>query len=567
MRTSKQVIVALACMLGIGLSGCADSSADTIFFGDNIVTMDPDQPTVEAVAVRGETIVAAGSIDEVMALEGGSTRVVDLGDQALVPGFIDAHGHFMGAGRAEVSLGLHPPPVGDVSNIDDLVQKIRQWIEDNEIPAGEPVVGRGYDDSLLEEGRHPTRYDLDRASTDHPIALTHVSGHLRAVNSAALAASDITAATEDPEGGHIRRVEGSREPNGVLEEGAGGVIVGGYAGFDPGGDIDDLLRRTIDVYLGHGTTTIQNGGGTSPEQVAAWRALAEREPFDGDLAVFTRVEAILDGELEYEPTYTNGIRVAGVKFMLDGSPQGRTAWVTEPYNEGPPGAPADYRAYGAGNAAAGTYKPGAAALIERGVPYLAHANGDAAMDLHLDGVEEAIADMDEAPDHRSVIIHAQLMRADQLDRAAELGVVPSFFAAHTFFWGDWHVRSFGEDRGTNVSPARWAIDRGVNFTIHNDASVVPPHMMRLVSIAVNRKSRSGRVLGPDQRLTVQEALHAVTLGAAYQYFEEDTKGSITAGKQADLVILGENPLTSDPAELEHIPIVETFSRGRSVFSK
>jgi hypothetical protein len=564
MRTSKQVVVALACTLGIGLGGCADSSADTIFVGDNIVTMDPDQPTVEAVAVRGETIVAAGSIDEVMALEGGSTRVVDLGDQALVPGFIDAHGHFMGAGRAEVSLGLHPPPVGDVSNIDDLVQKIRQWIEDNDIPAGEPVVGRGYDDSLLEEGRHPTRYDLDRASTDHPIALTHVSGHLRAVNSAALAASDITSATEDPEGGHIRRVEGSMEPNGVLEEGAGRLLVGFSRAPLVGDELDAMVRRSIDVYLGHGTTTIQNGGGTSPEQVEAWRALAEREPFDADLAVFTSVEAIVDEELEYEPTYTNGIRVAGVKFMLDGSPQGRTAWVTEPYNEGPPGAPADYRAYGAGHAAAGTYKSGAAALIERGVPYLAHANGDAAMDLHLDGVEEAIADMDEAPDHRSVIIHAQLMRADQLDRAAELGVVPSFFAAHTFFWGDWHVRSFGEDRGTNVSPARWAIDRGVKFTIHNDAPVVPPHMMRLVSIAVNRKSRSGRVLGPDQRLTVQEALHAVTLGAAYQYFEEDTKGSITVGKQADLVILGENPLTSDPAELENIPIVETFSRGRSV---
>ena len=357
------------------------------------------------------------------------------------------------------------------------------------------------------------------------------------------------------------------EPNGVLEEGAGRLLVGFSRAPLVGDELDAMVRRSIAVYLEHGTTTIQNGGGTSPEQVAAWRALAEREPFDGDLAVFTRVEAILDGELEYEPTYTNGIRVAGVKFMLDGSPQGRTAWVTEPYNEGPPGAPADYRAYGAGNAAAGTYKSGAAALIERGVPYLAHANGDAAMDLHLDGVEEAIADMDEVPDHRSVIIHAQLMRADQLDRAAELGVVPSFFAAHTFFWGDWHVRSFGEDRGTNVSPARWAIDRGVNFTIHNDASVVPPHMMRLVSIAVNRKSRSGRVLGPDQRLTVQEALHAVTLGAAYQYFEEDTKGSITVGKQADLVILGENPLTSDPAELEDIPIAETFSRGRSVFNR
>jgi len=567
MRASKRVIVVLACTLGIGLSGCGDSSADTIFFGDNIVTMDPGQPTVEAVAVRGETIVAAGSMDDVMALEGARTRVVDLADQALLPGFIDTHGHIIYTGTTLDQLSLHPPPVGNVSNIDDIVREIRAWIEEKDIPPGELVIGGGYDDSLLEEGRHPTRYDLDRASTDHQIVLTHVSGHLNAVNSAALAASDITAATEDPEGGHIRRVEGSMEPNGVLEEGAGRLIVGGDAGFDPGGDIDDLLRRTIDVYTSYGTTTIQNGGGTSPEQVTAFRAAAEREPFNADIGAYTSVEAIVDGDLEYEPTYSNGFRVAGVKFMLDGSPQGRTAWVTEPYNEGPPGAPADYRAYGAGNAAAGTYKSGAAALIERGVPYLAHANGDAAMDLHLDGVEEAIADMDEVPDHRSVIIHAQLMRADQLDRAAELGVIPSFFAAHTFFWGDWHVRSFGEDRGTNVSPARWAIDRGVNFTIHNDAPVVPPHIMRLVSIAVNRKSRSGRVLGPDQRLTVQEALHAVTLGAAYQYFEEDTKGSITVGKQADLVILGENPLTSDPAELEHIPIVETFSRGRSVFNR
>jgi hypothetical protein len=159
------------------------------------------------------------------------------------------------------------------------------------------------------------------------------------------------------------------------------------------------------------------------------------------------------------------------------------------------------------------------------------------------------------------------MRADQLDRAAALNVVPSFFSAHAFFWGDWHRRSFGEERGNNVSPVRWAIDRGVNFTVHNDASIVPPDIMRLVSITVNRKTRSGHVLGPHQRATVQEALHAVTLGAAYQYFEEDTKGSITVGKQADLVMLETNPLTTDPAELEHIQILETFSRGRSVHQR
>jgi predicted amidohydrolase YtcJ len=356
------------------------------------------------------------------------------------------------------------------------------------------------------------------------------------------------------------------EPNGVLEERASRLLSVGGRGFGQiPDDLDELIHTSLGVYVAYGTTTVQNGGGTSPEMVNAIRAAAERRPLDADLAVFTSVDAIVDGDLRYEEDYRNGLRVAGVKFMLDGSPQGRTAWVTEPYDEGPPGAPADYTAYGVMDP--DLYKAGVAALVERGVPFLAHANGDAAMDLMMDGVEETVADMDELPEHRSVIIHAQLMRADQLDRAARLGVVPSFFAAHTFFWGDWHVRSFGEDRGTNVSPARWAIDRGVNFTIHNDASVVPPDIMRLVSIAVNRKSRSGRILGPHQRLTVEEALHAVTLGAAYQYFEEDTKGSITVGKQADLVILGENPLTADPAELEHIPIVETFSRGRSVYTR
>jgi predicted amidohydrolase YtcJ len=568
MNHSTPAKLFVTCALVVAAVGCqgrnAGPPADMIFLGDNIVTMDPAQPTVEAVAVRGETIVAAGARSDVMALQGDATRVVDLGSMALLPGFIDAHGHFLGAGQALESLGLHPPPVGDVNNIDDIVRKVRQWIEDHDIPPGETVVGRGYDDSLLEEGRHPTRYDLDRASTDHPIVLTHVSGHLRAVNSAALAASNITAATADPPGGHIRRVEGSMEPNGVLEEAAGRLIVS-RSSSDEEEDLDELIRKSIDVYLGYGTTTIQNGGGTGVEMVQAIREAADRRPLDADLAVFTNARAVLEGALQYEPTYHNGVRVAGVKFVLDGSPQGRTAWVTKPYDEGPPGAPADYVAYPTMDP--DVYKTQAAALIERGVPFLAHANGDAAMDLMLDGVEEGVAGMDPMPDHRSVIIHAQLMRADQLDRAARLGVVPSFFSAHAFFWGDWHRRSFGEERASNISPVRWAIERGVHFTVHNDASVVPPDIMRLVSITVNRKTRSGYVLGPHQRATVMEALNAVTLGAAYQYFEEDTKGSITVGKHADLVILGQNPLTTDPADLADIPIVETFSRGRSVFKK
>jgi predicted amidohydrolase YtcJ len=536
--------------------------ADAIFIGDNIVTMDPDQPTVEAVAIRGEAIVAAGGRDEVMALQGESTRVVDLGDRALLPGFIDAHGHFLGAGRALDALSLHSPPVGDVTNIDEMVEKIRRWIEEKDIPPGQIVTGRGYDDSLLEENRHPTRFDLDRASTEHPIIITHVSGHLRAVNSAALEASNITAETPDPEGGHIRRIDGSMEPNGVFEERAAGLLVSDRTDPTPE-EFDALVRKSIKVYTGYGTTTIQDGSANGPQRLEALRAAAEREPFEADVAAFAGARSMLAGEVEYEPEYHNGFRIAGSKLFLDGSPQGRTAWLTEPYTEGPPGAAPDYRSYGTMDP--DLYKERATELIRRGVPILVHANGDAAIDLMMDGVEAAVAGMDEMPDHRSVIIHAQLMRADQLDRAAELGTVPSFFAAHAFFWGDWHVRSFGEERGSNVSPMGWAIEKGVPFTIHNDASVVPPNIMRLVSIAVNRKTRSGRVLGPHQRATIQQALHAVTLGAAYQYFEEDTKGSITVGKQADLVILEKNPLTTDPSELEDIGIVETIARGKTVY--
>ena len=536
--------------------------ADTIFTGGPIVTMDPARPRVDAVAVRGETIAAAGSLDEVMALRGDATRVVELAERALLPGFIDAHGHFLAVGRSLDALSLHPPPVGDVNDIDDVVRKIEAWIAERNIPPGGLVQGIGYDDSLLAERRHPNRDDLDRASTEHRIVLTHVSGHLRTTNSAALADAGISAATPDPPGGHIRRRPGSREPDGVLEETAGRLVSAGPFGAATD-DTDALARRAIDVYLSYGTTTIQDGG-TQADTVAALRAAADREPFNADVAAFAAARTPGDAErAAYEPGYRGRFRVAGVKLLLDGSPQGRTAWLTEPYTEGPPGAPADYRAYPVLEPE--VYKPAAAHLIRRGVPIIVHANGDAAIDLMLDGVDEAVAGLDALPDHRSVVIHAQLMRADQLDRAAALGAVPSFFAAHSFFWGDWHLRSFGEARGSNVSPARWAIERGVHFTIHNDAPVVPPDIMRLVSIAVNRRTRSDHLLGPEQRLTVEEALHAVTLGAAYQYFEEDTKGSITAGKQADLIVLERNPLETDPADLEHVRVLETFARGRSVY--
>ncbi len=543
-----------------------DQSADIIFIGDHIITVDSTAVNVTAVAVAGQNIVATGSAEEVLKLKKSSTRIVELGNNALVPGFIDAHGHMTGVAKLTEIIDLASPPVGRVENIDDIVALIESKIDTQKLVPGTWVLGFGYDDSLLEEKRHPNRDDLDRVSSDHPVLLTHVSGHLATVNSAALRQQKIDQNTENPPGGVIRRRPGSREPNGVLEETAMGLFSRNLMAPMKDDKFEHLVRQAVQRYTSYGITTIQDGG-TNMADIERLRAAANRKPYAADVVVFPWSNSFDDNQLaaiEAEPSYTNGLRLGGIKFGLDGSPQGRTAFLSQPYNEGPPGAAPDYRAYP--TYPAEKLNPKIARLLERGTPTLVHANGDAAIDMLLDGVTAAF-DNKELSDHRTVIIHAQLMRKDQLERTKKLGLVPSYYSAHPFFWGDWHRRSFGEERAAFISPAAETARMQIPFTIHNDAPIVPPDMMRLMWVAVNRKTRSDFVLGPDQRLTPMQALHAITLGAAYQYFEENKKGSITPGKQADLVILERNPLLANPDTLKDISIIETFARGQSVFKK
>lgn len=535
-------------------------AASIIFKGSHIITMDENNLAPEAVAVRDEKIIFVGSEEGVKNFQGPDTRLVELGDRALLPGFIDAHGHFSSMARAADLVDLSSPPVGVVEEIDDIVRLLRLSIENERIPAGQQVDGFGYDDSLLEEGRHPTRNDLDRASTEHPIVIRHVSGHLLAANSLALSSAGVTATTPDPAGGVVRRnPDGS--PNGVMEETAMGLLPAGTGMTDE--RFAELRRKALTLYASYGITTIQDSN-LSLEYIDLMRKESAEQSYPIDLVAYAMgngmTDDVLDG-LSHEGTYSSGFRMGGVKFILDGSPQGRTAWMTEPYDEGPPGAAADYVAYP--SYPPEIYKQRIPKLIDRGMPVLVHVNGDAAIDLMLDGIDAIPKPL---PDHRTVAIHAQLAREDQLDRIKALGVVPSYYAVHPFFWGDWHRLSFGEARASFISPIASTVEREIPFTIHNDSPIVPPDIMRLLSIAVNRETRSGYILGPDQRASVEQALYSVTRGAAYQYFEESRKGSIEVGKQADLVILASNPLRSDPALLADIDIEETFSRGRSVYS-
>lgn len=533
----------------------------TVYFNANVITLVDDAPTASAIAVRGGRILAVGDAKDAKAAAGPHAALRDMKGLTMAPGLIDAHGHFASVARVLPLADLQPPPSGGVSSIAELLSALRAWRANN--PTAAWIQGVGYDDSLLAERRHPTRDDLDSISKDMPIALTHVSGHLMSCNSACLAESGITAVTEDPKGGVIRRRPGTREPNGVLEEAAIQLVIAKLPRPTTEQTLADL-RKTQDYYASFGITTIQEGG-ASQKDVADLRTFASMGDLRLDVVAFVQHTRLPDLAPDFvaSRTYDKHFRVGGIKLTLDGSPQGKTAWLSKPYLVPPEGLPKDYRGYATLDDAQVDRITSAA--FARNIQVLMHANGDAAIDQMIGVVSRAEA-ANGPGDRRPVMIHAQTAREDQLDLMNAKGIIPSFFVAHTYFWGDWHRDSvFGEPRATRISPLNSAEARGLRFTVHNDSPVVPPDMMRLLWSAVNRTTRSARTLGPDQRISPLDALKAMTKDAAYQYFEEDQKGSIEAGKLADFAVLSENPLEVQPDRIKDIQVLETIKEGTTVF--
>lgn len=538
------------------------AAPETIYLGD-VVTMETGAPKAEAVAVLGDEIVAVGTRTDVIRLRGRRTRVVELGQRALLPGFIDAHGHLAATAAFSQHANLWSPPAGPIKSIGDLQQALYRHIAERAIPAGRWVIGVGYDDSLLTERRHPTRADLDSVSTEHPLLVVHVSGHFSAANSRLLAIASIDAEAPDPPGGVIRRQTGSREPDGVLEETAHMAL---YA-MAPKDSLQESLprlARAIDYYASMGITTVQDGG-TTPDNLALLAEAARLHLLDLDVVAYwlwLPLTAPFPDDLVFG-IYRDRLKIGGVKLILDGAPQGKTAYLSEPYLIPPPGEPASYRGYASQSPPA--VGQALREAMARNVPLLAHANGDAAAQMLID-VVAAARHHTANPGSKVVMIHAQTVRDDQLDRMGALGITPSFFVGHTFYWGDWHrEQTLGYARAERISPTRSAVERSLAFTLHNDAPVVPPDMLRTIWSATTRRTRSNDILGPRQRLTVMEALAGVTINAARQYSEEDRKGSIRIGKRADLVILSQNPLTTDPERLLDLRVVETIAHGQSVY--
>jgi hypothetical protein len=559
--------IALLVWLLAGLLACAETPppvpADRVYLGEHILTFEPGLPRARSLAVRGAEIVCVDAGNACRALAGANTRVVELGARALLPGFIDAHGHVAMLASLVDRANLSAPPVGPVTSIVSLQDALRTRLAAQASAPGAWLAGYGYDDSLLAEQRHPTRDDLDAVSRDVPIAILHVSGHLAVANSAALAAVGVSAETIDPPGGVFRRRTGSSEPNGVMEEAALFAVLGKSPLVAPVSP--EQLRRALDVYASFGFTTVQDGASGAGD-IASLTQLASEGGAQLDVVYFPAIREIAQPLPEAKlHEYHGGVAWGGVKLILDGSPQGKTAFLREPYHVPPPGQPADYRGYPIFpqqfvDAAFARFLPA-------GIPVLAHANGDAAEDMLIEAVAKAVA-LAPSADHRSVMIHAQTLREDQLDRMRELRMIPSFFSAHSYYWGDWHRASvLGPERAARISPTRSALARGIPFTIHNDAPVVPPDSLRLLWATVNRITRSGAVLGAEQRIGIEDALRALTANGAHQYFEEAKKGTLAVGKQADLVVLSEDPLALAPPKLLELRVMETVARGRVVFER
>lgn len=551
--------VAMGCLAPSG--GIAP---DTIWLNGTIVTMEGDQ-TAQAVAVLDDNIVAVGTDAEVGPLAGSQTRVVDLQGRTMTPGFYAAHDHFPGSGRVAVTqVDLNSPPIGAIENMDELVAALGDRARD--LPEGQWISGRGYDDTLLVEQRHPTRADLDRASTTHPIYISHTSGHLGVANSLALELAGITRNTPNPEGGVVRKDPDTGEPDGVFEE-SGGMVSRLVPPPTPDQTMESY-RVAVQDYVEDGVTTAVIAGGGRGTLAGLQRAR------DAGILTF-RIITMMSRASPGQPTAaeTGGIisgfgdthlKVGAIKIIQDGSNQGYTGYFTEPYHTPFKGDP-DYRGYP--RRSRDDLVTMVKELHEAGYQIAIHANGDAAIDDVLYAFREAQREFPRR-DARHRIEHCQMVRRDQLDAIAELNLSPSFFVGHVYYWGDRHRDIFmGPDRAAGISALRSAIDRGIRFTVHDDTPVTPVNPLQLVWVGVNRLTKSNQVLGPDERITPLEALRAVTIDAAWQNFEEDIKGSIAPGKLADFVVLSDNPLTVNPTEIRDITVLETIVGGKTVYER
>ena len=498
---------------------------EKLYYNGKIITMAGCSTGVmpEAVLINDGRIQEVGSMDLLREKASANTEWVDLQGRCLMPSFIDSHSHIVMNGQMSCFADL-----SGCESFEDILSVLKEYMTAQNMGKDDVVLGYGYDHNFLKERCHPDKRILDKVSKEVPIMILHVSAHLGCINSAALALAGVNAETEDPKGGIIGRLNGSREPSGYVEE-AGLAIVQSAIQNRMHLDITAVMANMQKVYIENGITTAQDGASTATDLLLL-KQMADSQQLKIDVVAYPLIAAngaeIMDNYKKFDGTYENHLKIGGYKMILDGSPQGRSAWLSEPYI----GERDGYRGYPAMDDC--TVRKYVMQTITERRQLLAHCNGDEASEQFLNIYEECMADVGKGVELRPVMIHCQTVRNDQLDRMAKMHMIASIFIGHVWYWGDIHLKNLGMERGNHISPVKDAMDRGVIVDFHQDAPVTKPDMLHSVWCAVNRISRNGHVIGEEQKITAYEALKAVTINAAYQYFEEKEKGSIEVGKRA-----------------------------------
>ncbi len=539
-----------------------------IYHNAKIISMDNKDTIYQAIAINNDEIIALGSNDDILRLKEQDTKITDLKSATMLPGFYDAHGHFVAAGHLYSShIDLSPPPVGDTRNIEDIKKKLADKAKT--LKKGEWIMAYGYDDTLLEEFRHPYIEDIDEVCPDNPVLLRHISTNITTFNSYALRIANITKETPDPPLGMYRRHKNG-ELNGVVEGWKAFFPITNHAPLPTPEQCNEAIKAASDAYTSRGVTTGQEGFlqtdmfyhmlvKANMDNVLKTRVQIYPAMGAIDMSIFNNTMS--GGQL----TENKMISLGAVKGFADASIQGYTAFLKEPYYKHIYDLPEGDSWKGYPLTAKEDLVNGILKYHKEGWQIAIHGNGDAAIENILDAFEQA-QKLFPREDARHILVHCQMVNKNQLERIKKLGIIPSFFVAHVYYWGDRHRDIFlGEERASKLNPCNTALKMGIPFTTHNDTAITPMDPLLLIWTAVNRLTSSGKVLGADERINVLDAIRSVTSWAAYQAREEKIKGSLEVGKLADMVILKENPLEVNPLHIKDIEILATIVGNNVVY--
>jgi predicted amidohydrolase YtcJ len=553
----KFAVLLLFCVFASNLLAQPKPSASLIITNAKVWTVDKAQPTAQAVAVLGDRIVAVGSNVDVGAWRGPDTKVIDAGGKLLLPGFNDAHVHFVDGGEKLDAVQLN-----DARSKDEVVRRIAQQAK--KTPKGEWIQGGDWDETKWSPPSLPTKELIDPATPDNPVFLSRYDLHSALANSAALRLAGITSHTPDPPGGVIVR-DAQGNPTGDLKDAATELV---FKVIPPLSREQRLraVRRALEHAASLGVTSVQN---LRPDyaDIAAYAELLQNGELTARVYAAPLISEV-DDQVKIGIRHAFGgpfLRIGAVKAFADGSLGSRTAYFFEPYSD----------ESGNRGLLAGGMQPLSRMrdrMVEAdaaGLQICSHAIGDQAISIVLDLYADVVKTNGQA-DRRLRIEHAQHMAAKDFDRFAELNVIASVQPYQVIDDGRWAEARIGHDRASRTYAFRTFLNHGVHLAFGTDWYVEPLNPLWGVYAAVTRATLDGKNPNgwfPEQKLTVAEAVEAYTMGSAYAEFQEKEKGSITPGKLADLVLLSDDIFSIDPAKVREVKVLKTMVGGKVVWDQ